>query len=69
VWGRVPELPPEQANEEALPVRHRGALKDAIEAVLAEPSYGERARALATELRAEPPVDATVPLCERLATL
>ena len=33
-----------------------------------EPSYGERARALAAELRAEPPVDEAVPLSERLAS-
>jgi hypothetical protein len=31
-----------------------------------EPSYRERARALADELRAEPPVDEAVPLSERL---
>ncbi|HEX5894677.1 MAG TPA: glycosyltransferase [Thermoleophilaceae bacterium] len=40
-------------------------LRDAIESVLSEPSYGERARALADELRAEPPVDEAVPLFER----
>ncbi len=39
-----------------------GPLRDAIESVLSEPSYGERARALADELRAEPPVDEAVPL-------
>jgi len=33
----------------------------AVEMVLAEPSYAERARALADELRAEPPVDEAVP--------
>ena len=32
-------------------------LRAAIEEVLSEPSYGERAQALAAELRAEPPVD------------
>jgi UDP:flavonoid glycosyltransferase YjiC (YdhE family) len=42
-----------------------GPLRDAIESVLSEPSYGERARALADELRAEPPVDEAVPLFER----
>jgi UDP:flavonoid glycosyltransferase YjiC (YdhE family) len=41
-------------------------LRAAIEAVLAEPSYRERAGALADELRAEPPADAAVPLLERL---
>jgi UDP:flavonoid glycosyltransferase YjiC (YdhE family) len=40
-------------------------LRDAIESVLSDPSYGERARALADELRAEPPVDEAVPLFER----
>jgi UDP:flavonoid glycosyltransferase YjiC (YdhE family) len=37
-------------------------LRDAIESVLGEPSYGERARALADELRAEPPVDQALAL-------
>ena len=37
-------------------------LRDAIESVLGQPSYGERARALADELRAEPPVDQAVAL-------
>jgi MGT family glycosyltransferase len=41
-------------------------LRAALESVLSEPSYGERARELAEELRAEPPVDAAVPLLERL---
>ena len=41
-------------------------LRAAIEQVLSEPSYGERAQALAAELRAEPPVDAAVPLLQRL---
>jgi UDP:flavonoid glycosyltransferase YjiC (YdhE family) len=40
---------------------------DAIETVLADPSYRERARALAEELRAQPPVDDAVPLLESLA--
>jgi UDP:flavonoid glycosyltransferase YjiC (YdhE family) len=43
-------------------------LRDALRAVLRDPSYGERARALAGELRAEPPVDEAVPLLERLDT-
>ena len=37
-------------------------LRYAIESVLGQPSYGERARALADELRAEPPVDQAVAL-------
>jgi UDP:flavonoid glycosyltransferase YjiC (YdhE family) len=44
-----------------------GPLHDAIETVLADPSYGERARALAEELRAQPPVDDAVPLLESRA--
>jgi UDP:flavonoid glycosyltransferase YjiC (YdhE family) len=44
-----------------------GPLHDAIETVLADPSYGERARALAEELRAQPPVDDAVPLLQSLA--
>jgi UDP:flavonoid glycosyltransferase YjiC (YdhE family) len=40
-------------------------LRDAIRSVLEDPSYGERARALADELRAQPPVDDAVPLLER----
>jgi UDP:flavonoid glycosyltransferase YjiC (YdhE family) len=43
-------------------------LRDALRAVLDDPSYGERARALADELGAEPPVDEAVPLLERLDT-
>jgi UDP:flavonoid glycosyltransferase YjiC (YdhE family) len=43
-------------------------LRAALRAVLGDPSYGERARALAGELRAEPPVDEAVPLLERLDT-
>lgn len=46
-----------------------GALRDALGAVLAEPSYRERARALATELAGEPPVDEAVPLLKRLRTV
>jgi MGT family glycosyltransferase len=42
-------------------------LRQAVEAVLTEPSYRERARALADELRAEPPVDEVVPLFEGFA--
>jgi UDP:flavonoid glycosyltransferase YjiC (YdhE family) len=41
-------------------------LREAVQRVLAEPSYGERARAPADELRAEPAVDEAVPLLERL---
>jgi MGT family glycosyltransferase len=41
-------------------------LRSAIETVLSERSYRDRAEALAAELRAEPPVDAAVPLSERL---
>ena len=39
-------------------------LREAIDDVLGNPSYGERARALAEELRAQPPVDDAVPLLE-----
>jgi UDP:flavonoid glycosyltransferase YjiC (YdhE family) len=42
------------------------ALRNAVGRVLEEPSYGERARGLAAELRAEPPVDAAVGLLEQL---
>jgi UDP:flavonoid glycosyltransferase YjiC (YdhE family) len=42
-----------------------GQLREAIRSVLGEPSYGQRARALADELRAAPPVDEAVPLLER----
>jgi UDP:flavonoid glycosyltransferase YjiC (YdhE family) len=41
-------------------------LRAATEAVLADPSYRDRAAALADELRAEPAVDEAVPLLERL---
>jgi MGT family glycosyltransferase len=41
-------------------------LRTAIETVLSEPSYKQRATALADELRAEPAVDEAVPLLERL---
>jgi UDP:flavonoid glycosyltransferase YjiC (YdhE family) len=41
------------------------ALRTAIERVLAEPSYRERAQVLADELRAEPPVDEAVHVFER----
>src|SRR5215207_4897183 len=44
-----------------------GPLRDAINSVLTEPSYRERARALADELRAEPSVDEVVPLFEGFA--
>jgi UDP:flavonoid glycosyltransferase YjiC (YdhE family) len=43
-----------------------GPLRDAIRSVLTEPSYGERARALADELRAEPSVDEAVSILEDL---
>jgi UDP:flavonoid glycosyltransferase YjiC (YdhE family) len=45
------------------------ALRTAIETVLAEPSYGERARELAAEVRAEPPVDAAVQMFEAPPTI
>jgi UDP:flavonoid glycosyltransferase YjiC (YdhE family) len=41
-------------------------LRDALETVLAEPSYGESARAIAHEVRSEPSVDEAIPLLERL---
>jgi UDP:flavonoid glycosyltransferase YjiC (YdhE family) len=41
-------------------------LRAAVERVLTEPRIGERARALAEELRAQPSVDEAVPLLERL---
>jgi UDP:flavonoid glycosyltransferase YjiC (YdhE family) len=49
------------------PAATTGPLRDAIAAVLGDRSYGERARALADELRAQPPVDDAVPLLESLA--
>ena len=48
----------EDVDATGAPLRH------AVETVLAEPSYGERARSLADELRAEPPVEEAVPLFE-----
>jgi UDP:flavonoid glycosyltransferase YjiC (YdhE family) len=42
-------------------------LRQAVETVLAEASYRDRARSLADELRAEPPVDEAVPLFEGFA--
>jgi UDP:flavonoid glycosyltransferase YjiC (YdhE family) len=39
-------------------------LRDAIRTVLHDPSYGQRARALAEELRAQPALDEAVPLFE-----
>jgi UDP:flavonoid glycosyltransferase YjiC (YdhE family) len=42
------------------------ALRAAVEDVLEDGSYRDRAEALAAELRAEPPVDAAVPLLQRL---
>ena len=41
-------------------------LRDAIQRLLDERSFGLQARALAAELGAEPPVDEAVPLLERL---
>jgi len=43
------------------------AIRSAVETVLAEPAYTERARALAAELRAAPPVDEAVALFKRTA--
>ena len=48
------------------PAATTAPLRAAIESVLTDPSYRERAGALADELRAEPPVDEAVPLLERL---
>jgi UDP:flavonoid glycosyltransferase YjiC (YdhE family) len=42
-------------------------LRHAIRTVLDDPSYGRAARALADELRAQPPVDDALPLFERFA--
>jgi UDP:flavonoid glycosyltransferase YjiC (YdhE family) len=49
------------------PVATTDPLRDAIAAVLADPSYRDSARALAEELRAQPPVDDAVPLLQSLA--
>jgi UDP:flavonoid glycosyltransferase YjiC (YdhE family) len=54
-----------EPNREDIPATI-APLRSAIETVLSEPSYRDRAEALAAELRAEPPVDAAVPLSERL---
>jgi UDP:flavonoid glycosyltransferase YjiC (YdhE family) len=54
-----------EPNREDIPATI-APLRAAIETVLSEPSYGERADALAAELRAEPPVDEAVALSERL---
>ena len=43
------------------------ALREAIETVLGDRSYRERARALAEEMRGQPPVDEAVPLLQTLA--
>ena len=56
-------VPPDRDDPEAA-VR---PLRDAVEAVLAEPSYRERAAVLATDSRAQPVVDEAVGLAERLA--
>ena len=55
-----------EPNREDIPATV-APVRAAIGTVLAEPSYRERAEALASELRAEPPVDAAVALLERLA--
>ena len=47
------------------PAATTAPLRAAIEAVLADPSYRERAGALAEELRGEPPVDEAVPMFAR----
>ncbi|HEY7455103.1 MAG TPA: glycosyltransferase [Thermoleophilaceae bacterium] len=49
------------------PPKTLAELRAAIETVLAEPSFGERARELAAELAGEPPVDEAVALLERIA--
>jgi UDP:flavonoid glycosyltransferase YjiC (YdhE family) len=54
----------EPARED--PAATTAPLRVAIESVLADPSYRERAGALADELRAEPSVDEAVPLLECL---
>ncbi len=54
-----------EPNRENVP-ETLGRLRGAIRTVLDESSYGERARALADELRAEPPVDEAVTMLERL---
>lgn len=54
---------PDRANVQAT----LEPLRSAIETVLEDPAYGERARAIADEVRAEPPVDEAVPLLQSLA--
>jgi UDP:flavonoid glycosyltransferase YjiC (YdhE family) len=53
-----------EPNREDVPATVR-PLRDAIETVLSDQSYRQRARALADELRAQPPVDDALPLFER----
>jgi UDP:flavonoid glycosyltransferase YjiC (YdhE family) len=52
------------APERENPGATTAPLRAAIEAVLADPSYRQRAAALADELRGEPPVDDAVPMFE-----
>jgi UDP:flavonoid glycosyltransferase YjiC (YdhE family) len=53
-----------EPNREDVPATIR-PLREAIETVLSDRSYRQRARALAGELRAQPPVDDALPLFER----
>jgi UDP:flavonoid glycosyltransferase YjiC (YdhE family) len=53
-----------EPNRDDLPATVR-PLREAIETVLADGSYRERAGTLADELRAQPPVDDVLPLFER----
>ena len=61
VGAGVAVVPDREAPEAAV-----SPIREAIETVLAEPSYRERAAALAAESRAQPVVDEAVPLLERL---
>jgi UDP:flavonoid glycosyltransferase YjiC (YdhE family) len=54
-----------EPNREDIPATI-APLRAAIETVLSEPAYRDRAEALAAEVQAEPPVDDAVPLSERL---
>ena len=54
-----------EPNREDIPATI-APLRAAIETVLSEPSFTDRARELAAQVRAEPPVDDVVPLSERL---
>src|ERR687897_712442 len=64
VGAGVAIVPDREAPEAAL-----SPLREAILEVLRDESYGERAAALAAELRAQPVVDEVVPLAERLGEL